>query len=286
MSAFSASSWGYAASWSGSGSSALPFPPSPMSIFSRPIYSPSMPRCLSSFLYLFDIFPEESPRTLRMILVIPGILFSLLVLVTPARIYHHSIDWSNFIMVASGLCMIWIAGRAVWKKRDGSVIFVAGLIIALVTVGNDILRTMYLVQTANIASFGFLLFTMNQAYMLSLRFSRSHDQAETLTHQLEAFSRSLEFRVDERTEELAEEKKRLALRNRELERSEKRFRDLVEVLPTGGTSSNASKKKPPGPAGRGGPSPLRWPIVIISSRSTTPADMNAETWCCRGSRRP
>jgi PAS domain S-box-containing protein len=184
-------------------------------------------------MYLFDIFPEESPRPLRIILVIPGILFSLLVLATPAGIYHYSIDWFNFIMVVSGFCMIGIAGRAVWKKRDGSVIFIIGLIIAMISVGNDILRTMYLIQTPNIASFGFLLFTMTQAYIISLRFSRSYDLSETLTHQLEAFSRSLEIRVDERTEELAEEKKRLALRNSELERSEKRFRDLVDLLPIG-----------------------------------------------------
>lgn len=184
-------------------------------------------------LYLFDIFPEESPRPLRIILVVPGILFSLLVLFTPARVYIYSIDWFSLIMALSGLCMLWIAGRAVRHKRDGSVVFIAGIIIALITVGNDILRTMYLIQTANIASFGFLLFTMTQAYIISLRFSRSHDQAETLSHQMEAFSRSLEIRVAERTEELAEEKKRLALRNIELERSEKRFRDLVEMLPIG-----------------------------------------------------
>jgi two-component system, sensor histidine kinase and response regulator len=184
-------------------------------------------------LYMFEIFPDESPRMLRIILVVPGALFSLFVIVTPARIFHYSIDWFNYIMAFTGVCMIWIAGRAVRKKRDGSVIFIMGLIVAMVTVVNDILRTMYLIQTTNIASFGFLVFTMTQAYIISLRFSRSHDKAEMLSHQLNSFSRSLEMRVDERTEELAEEKKRLALRNAELERSEKRFRDLVELLPIG-----------------------------------------------------
>ncbi len=191
-------------------------------------------------LYLFDIFPEESPRWLRITLILPGILFAVFVLATPAHIFHYSIDWFTYIMAVTGACMIWIAGRAVGKKRDGSVVFIAGLIIAMITVANDILRTLYLIQTTNIASFGFLVFTMTQAYIISLRFSRSHDQAEMLTHQLDAFNRSLEIRVDERTEELEEEKRRLALRNKELERSEKRFRDLVELLPIGVYESDGS----------------------------------------------
>ncbi|MBP7738500.1 MAG: PAS domain S-box protein [Spirochaetes bacterium] len=193
-------------------------------------------------LYLFEIFPAESPRKLRALFILPGFLFSLFALVTPARIFHHAIDWYNGVFAISVLLTVLITARAVKQGRDGSVVFILGIAIPIAALVNDILRTLYIIQSPNIVSFGFLAFTMCQAYIIALRFSRSRDQMEIMSHQLEAFSKSLEIRVDERTEELAEEKTRLALRNEEIERSEKRFRDLVDLLPVGVYESDGSYK--------------------------------------------
>ncbi|MBN1531315.1 MAG: PAS domain S-box protein [Spirochaetes bacterium] len=167
-------------------------------------------------LYLFAVFPEECPRPLRIAALLPGALFSLFVLATPARIFVYTLDPFNYIMVALCLVVIWIAARAAAHRRDGAAVFIAGFCVFFLTVLNDILSSMYVIQSRNVASFGFLFFTLSQAYLISLKFFRTHGRT-----------------VAERTAALAEEQGRLARRNEELERSERRFRDLVDLLPVG-----------------------------------------------------
>ncbi len=191
-------------------------------------------------LYLFNIFPEESPRGLRALMVLPGAVFSFMVLATPARFFNRSIDWFNYIMVASCFFAILVSLRALKHRREGAVVFMTGFILFTFTVINDVLSSMYVIQTANIASFGFLIFTLSQAYLVSLRFSRAYKRSESLAAELEEANKKLKKKDFAQTAELAEEKRLLELRNAMLEQSERRFQDLVDLLPVGIYESDGS----------------------------------------------
>jgi len=153
-------------------------------------------------LYMYEMFPGIAGKRFRIVSVIPGLLLSVLVVVMPTRLYVHFLPIMNGVVVGSCVVGLVIAVIALFRKHDNAFIFIAGFIFMTGTVINDILYSMYYVNTSHIASFGILIFILCQGLIISLRYAKLYRENRDLNQRLESSNRILETTVSERTSDL------------------------------------------------------------------------------------
>ncbi|MBN2159504.1 MAG: histidine kinase [Spirochaetes bacterium] len=137
------------------------------------------------FLFLRTMFPEEFTAQTQAAIVAAGALFCSFVLLLPSRYYTSTMQTYQLLSVCICLHSLGALGRALLRKREGSLLIILGFIILFVTVINDFLQSNMLVRTGYLVPFGLFLFIFLQAAFLSLRFSRAYNAVEHLTGELE-----------------------------------------------------------------------------------------------------
>ncbi len=172
-------------------------------------------------MFLYSLFKEDFPAPLLRVIQVTSILFSSLVLFTPAKVFSYSIIPYQVFTVSSCLCGAYLLLRWTFLKREGAAIILAGFVILFVTIANDILDYNDLIQTARIVPFGLFLFIFSQALLLSFRFSRAFQTSDLQRQELEKINLKYEHELAKRTS--AE----IALRH-----SEERYRALYENNPS------------------------------------------------------
>ena len=164
-------------------------------------------------MFIYSIFENEFKLLILRIIQGIGVLFSIVVILVPNNIVSQSLMWNSIITGIIALYVTYVIIKAMIHKRDGALAFTIGFFIYFITIINDILFTFELIQTTYVAQFGILFFIFSQAFLLSLRFSKSYISIENLTVDLEKsndelhdLNINLEKRVEERTSQLHEAK--------------------------------------------------------------------------------
>jgi len=146
--------------------------------------------------FLNIVFPSQFSRRILILIWAVGSLFSLLVLVTPSRIYSQSVNYYEVFTLACCIYFLYFIGSAIYHHVPGSKTFFLGSLTLFVGVVNDTLSALGIIDTAYIFPHSLLGFIFAQSVILSMRFSRSFRQVEEL-------SENLELKVTERTNTLA-----------------------------------------------------------------------------------
>jgi PAS domain S-box-containing protein len=149
-------------------------------------------------LFMRSLFQDFSKRFLILITLAASVL-SGIVLVTPTRIFSHTLPVSHALILLTagyGFCVI---VRSSIQKTEGTFVFLIGFLILSLTAINDVLHVENIIQTGYYAPLGLLAFIFSQAFLLSLRFSRAHSKVETqqkeLRDTLEAYKKEVTDRV-------------------------------------------------------------------------------------------
>lgn len=135
-------------------------------------------------LFLGTLFKKEINPKIIKATVIWAAAMSLLTIITPARIYTHTL---MILIIGSLLIIIYlIIGliRASFNKRDGALYSIIGTIILFGTAINDTLYDFGIINTLYLITFGIFIFIFFQSFMLALRSSKSFTNVEKLTDQL------------------------------------------------------------------------------------------------------
>ncbi|HNI94564.1 MAG TPA: adenylate/guanylate cyclase domain-containing protein [Leptospiraceae bacterium] len=159
----------------------------------------------SAFIFLLFIqrlFPEESSKKMFMIMTFIFIPPSLSVIIFPMNIYTEFLGIVRISILIGIIYVMKISVQSLMGKKQGAVLFTAGLLIFFVSVVNDILKTSGYLSTPLMASYGFLSFVFFQAVLLSSRFAKAFVDAEQLTEELRLLSAELERKVEVRTLDL------------------------------------------------------------------------------------
>jgi HD-GYP domain-containing protein (c-di-GMP phosphodiesterase class II) len=135
-------------------------------------------------MYLRTIFPGEFNLWILRVIQLAGTVFSALVLLVPAIVYTHSVQPFQAFTVFVGLYISYVLVRGIRLKRDGAGILLAGFIIMFATVINDVLHSNEVIYTGFYVPMGLLVFIFSQAYLISLRFTRTLQTVELQTTQL------------------------------------------------------------------------------------------------------
>ncbi|MDM8528704.1 7TM diverse intracellular signaling domain-containing protein [Anaerolineales bacterium HSG24] len=175
----------------------------------------------TTFVYYF--YPQDYNRRIVKLLQLLGVIFGLIVVFTTPNIFTRTLPYYQLLTVAASFYVIYGLALSVIRHREGAVLITIGQLILLATVMNDILFANTIVHTGSLVPFGLLAFVFMQSLSLSLRQSRTFTKVETLSEELtqlhqqlekanvdlQHYSYTLEEKVTQRTQDLAQTNQKL-----------------------------------------------------------------------------
>jgi PAS domain S-box-containing protein len=148
--------------------------------------------------FIYSIFNQEfSKRVLKIILLL-GVLFSCIVLLTPAKVYSHTVHPFQIITILSSVYAIYVLTLSLIRKKEGAFLFSLGFSIFFITIVNDILYSRMMTQIGYFAPLGLFIFIFFQALLLSRRFSNAFDTVEKQGQKLKETIRAYKQEIIER----------------------------------------------------------------------------------------
>ena len=154
-------------------------------------------------LFLFLLFRKEFPRTMLYILVSVGTLISLFVFVTPQLVYGRFRMFYELYILFGGLYLTFgVLLRAAIRGREGGLLSFIGFFLLYGTAINDVLVSMGIAHTPNLAPYGLATYMLIQSFILSRRSANAITDNEHLSAELQHEKQMLEERVAERTRAL------------------------------------------------------------------------------------
>ncbi|MEO9871092.1 sensor histidine kinase [Ekhidna sp.] len=145
-------------------------------------------------LYTFQIFR----KFVNAFLVVTG-GFILFVLLTPYKIFYHTLDIYNIIILLSYVLVFAILGKAVKKHQTGSLYVLMGAAFCFLFVMAELLKVsgvVFIDAGPNLVNSGFIVFLFFQSIALSEIFAKSFKENQEL-------NKNLEKRVEEKTSQLS-----------------------------------------------------------------------------------
>ncbi len=152
-----------------------------------------------------------------------SIIYSVLILTTPAHVYSRGLIVFHVLYLLAGLYCSYIFVISAVRRMEGAVIAFIGFLFIFLAAINDILVANSVMPGILIAQFGFIIFVLAHSLNLTNRFSRAFGKNEEL-------SETLERKVKERTRELEQERNRFKTRTEVMERELTLARRIQEQL--------------------------------------------------------
>jgi len=135
-------------------------------------------------LFLYSLFRKcVSVKIIRAI-IYAGVFFTILEIIRIPFIYPHLLTLFQIILIAVCGYFVYVLVIAYKRGYDGVIIFSSGLSLFMAAIINDILHSISAINTGYFAPFGLMGFMFSQAYLLSRRFSKAFNTAETLSVEL------------------------------------------------------------------------------------------------------
>jgi PAS domain S-box-containing protein len=148
--------------------------------------------------FIYSIFNQEFSKQVLKIIQLFGIIFSCIVLFTPAKVYSHTVHPFQLITILSCVYAIYVLILSLIRKREGAFLFSLGFIIFFITIVNDILYSRMMIQIGYFAPLGLFIFIFFQALLLSRRFSNAFDMVEKQGQKLKETIKAYKQEIIER----------------------------------------------------------------------------------------
>jgi diguanylate cyclase (GGDEF)-like protein len=182
-------------------------------------------------MFFKSIFPKDINHKICKVIVVVGILFGGLVLLTPAKIFTLFNPVYQLFCVAVIIYLTYVFLRKLGRKEKYVGLVVAGGLALFITSLNDIvfasiwlndsgstlLRTIF--KTDNLTSVGQLLFVFTISLVLAKQFAEALEKEKVMTLQLTELNLNLDQLVKKRTEALEESGKQIESQKLELEKT-------------------------------------------------------------------
>lgn len=154
------------------------------------------------FLFFKSVFPKDNNRFIFSVIQSTLIACSIPVILLPMELYTRTLIFVQILNLFAIFYLFIILLLAIKNKRNGAPVFLLGFIVFAITIVHDLIRSMGLIFTPAISSYGFLTFVFFQAHLLSSRFTEAFTEAERYSSALGKLTEDLEKRVQERTLDL------------------------------------------------------------------------------------
>ena len=151
------------------------------------------------FIYL--LYPKDVSKPLTIACWIIAAVFSIGVILTPATVYTKFILWYEaFALVTLLYVLLIVLFRALWRRREGALLFFVGTIAMVASAVNDMLIANGIIHGPFMLHLGMFVFLFSQTTLLAIRFSSAFDAVAELSEELAAKNESL-VRLDKLKDE-------------------------------------------------------------------------------------
>ncbi len=195
-------------------------------------------------MFFLSIYPQYFHLYMIKLALIFGVVFSILTIFTPARIFTVANPvyqvWSMVVIVYIFLILIKLY---VNKEKDSWLIIIGALAVLLTTMNDIIFVSTWMndmehpflrifIRTGNLISLGQLIFAFTNSFLLAKKFSGSLEHVETVTAELMVLNSYLDKLVLQRTKALMDSNKKIEKQSKELERMNQNFQKSVKRAPS------------------------------------------------------
>lgn len=142
-------------------------------------------------LFIHSLFPREINLKIVMGVLILGFIYSFLLIPVSQKTSSYIILSHNIIQIVMVLYVIFALIKALIKQRESVFFLLIGFLILGFTVINDILYFNSLITTVELIPLGLFLFNFSQSIVIAKRFSKSFQNSEDLTIELEKKNQDL-----------------------------------------------------------------------------------------------
>jgi PAS domain S-box-containing protein len=197
------------------------FPEMNWEIFVKTEYLSFYPAVGIFALFIYRLFPHDIHRPALAAILAGSLAASVIVGLTPARIFTQTIFAFQIFTVAVlvyGLTILAICAR---RKREGAAIILFGFIFLAAAVVNDILNANEIIQTGHLVHLGLFVFIFSHAFILSSRYARAFKTIDRQRGELVEANAQLQSEIAERRQAEAA-----------LQLSEARYRALYDNNPS------------------------------------------------------
>lgn len=169
--------------------------------------------------FLHRLFSQDFHKPVVAATSAIGLLFSSLVVLTPARIFTQTLHAYQLFIIMSMVYVFSMLVLCAVRQREGAAIMLFGFLFLAAAIVNDILDAAIIIQSGHFVHLGLFIFIFSHAFMLSSRYARAFTTIEMQRLYLTKANVSLQAEIaeHERTKE-------------ELHRNEERFRQLAENI--------------------------------------------------------
>ena len=134
--------------------------------------------------FMHSLFPAEVSRKAYYIYNSVALIYSLIVLATPARIFSQMLMSFQVLTVLIWFYIAYGLFLALFRKRNGALIIIGGSLILVLTALNDFLFYGEHSGLPNIYPSGVFIFVLSQSFMLSRRFAFAFATIEQMKDRL------------------------------------------------------------------------------------------------------
>ncbi|SMF56877.1 Histidine kinase-, DNA gyrase B-, and HSP90-like ATPase [Pseudobacteriovorax antillogorgiicola] len=159
--------------------------------------------------FLYTLFPQDFSKKLFQTGLAISSIFWIICLATPLKIYSQTVAPFQVFTLLCIVVGFYGLAKAVFHRRPGALVMIAGCILLTATVINDILHSARLINTSYIIGFGIYALVFSQSVVLATIFSKAFRDVEIgqkkikrLNRQLEDHIINLDAIVDEKTREI------------------------------------------------------------------------------------
>ncbi len=129
-------------------------------------------------LFIYSLYTLDYPKVLLNYTIYSSLLY--IIIITDTPVYSYLL--LNLFLITSFLTIFfnfYALIRAIHNKREGSLIFIFGFIILILSLVNDVLYDAGIIKSRYLLSVGFFILILCQATVLALKFTFAFFKAES-----------------------------------------------------------------------------------------------------------
>jgi len=142
-------------------------------------------------LFSYHLFPKDFSKTALYIVLPVCAVFVFLSLFTSYYVFTYPLEYFEIIMLFTGFYGLHVYIKAAVNKRPGSLLFLIGFCILLITAINDILYANLIIETMPLFYVGLLFFVVILSILLSRQFSNNLHELQIANDKLSVFNSEL-----------------------------------------------------------------------------------------------
>jgi len=152
---------------------------------------------LAMIAFLRSVYPREVNPYIYYLFCGAGVLYGLLILVTPPRIYTFFLFPQQVVLLLEVLFIAWITIGVLRHKKEGRFFLLFAVLSLILTFVNDMLNAFGILQTGSMLSAGLLLFFLSQSVSLARKFTREKQASMDLGSDLQESTLRLESVIEQ-----------------------------------------------------------------------------------------